>query len=67
MDLKRFITRQRMQITALIGLLSANQTYFVTKKSQLVVLDQSDDYDDDNSKELSCSDAGLHEVYSKRK
>ena len=37
MDLKKFITRQRLQTTAILGLLSGRQSYFVDKMSQMII------------------------------
>ena len=37
MDLKKFITRQRLATTALLGLLTGQQTFFIDKMSQLVI------------------------------
>ena len=37
LDLKKFIGRQRMQTTALLSLLSGQQTLIATKMSRLIV------------------------------
>ena len=42
MDLQKFIYRQRVAMTALIGLLNRRQTIFVDKFSQLMLRESSD-------------------------
>ena len=42
MDLRKFIHRQRVFTTAIIGLLSGPQSLFVNKMSQMVVRESSD-------------------------
>ena len=41
MDLQKFIHRQRVFITAVLGLLSGRQSAFVDKYSQLVIRESS--------------------------
>ena len=49
MDLNLFITRQRMFTTAILGLLSRNQVFYVSKMTQLVAYDHEKDEDSDGS------------------
>ena len=42
LDLKKFLVRQRVQSTSLLGLLSGRHTYFVDKMSQLIIRDSED-------------------------
>ena len=44
LDLRKFILRQRMQATALLGLLNGRQSLFVDKMSQMVIR-ESDNFD----------------------
>ena len=44
LDLRKFILRQRMQVTALLGLLNSHQSLFVDKMSQMVIR-ESDNFD----------------------
>ena len=48
MDLKKFLIRQRLQTTAVLGLLSGRQSYLVDKMSQLIIRESS------NFEETSC-------------
>ena len=57
LDLRKFIHRQRVQTTAVLGLLSSNQSLFVDKMSELVIRESS------NFEEES-SDKELYEVYN---
>lgn len=41
LDLKRFITRQRMHNTALLGLMSSHQNFFVSKLSRTMIKDEN--------------------------
>ena len=51
LDLKKFITRRRMQTTAILALLDGKQSFFINKLSQLVISESSD------SKEASTDEA----------
>ena len=42
MDLKRFITRQRLQTTAVLALLTGKQSFFIDKMSQMLIRESSD-------------------------
>ena len=42
MDLKKFITRQRLQTTAVLALLTGKQSFFIDKLSQMVIRESSD-------------------------
>ena len=41
MDLKKFITRQRLQTTAVLALLSGKQSFFIDKMSQMLIRESS--------------------------
>ena len=41
MDLKKFITRQRLQTTAVLTLLSGKQSFFIDKMSQMLIRESS--------------------------
>lgn len=41
LDLRKFVYRQRLQTTALLGLLSGRQSFFVDKMSQMVIRESS--------------------------
>ena len=53
MDLRKFIYRQRLQTTAMIGLLSKNQSFFVDRMSQLIIRESSNFEDTSSDNELS--------------
>lgn len=48
LDLRKFIHRQRLQATAMLGLLNGRQSLFVDKMSQLVIR-ESDNLDETSS------------------
>ena len=41
LDLRKFIYRQRLQTTAILGLLNGRQSFFVDKMSQMVIRESS--------------------------
>ena len=53
MDLKKFIVRQRLQTTALLGLLSGRQSFFVDKMSQMIIRESSNFEDTSSDQDLS--------------
>ena len=53
MDLKKFLIRQRLQTTALLGLLSGRQSYLVDKMSQLIIRESSNFEETSYDSELS--------------
>lgn len=53
LDLQKFIHRQRVSITALLGLLKPRQNHFVDKFSQLIVKEDSADVATSSGNELS--------------
>ena len=61
MDLQKFIHRQRVNVNAMLGLLTASQSIFVDKMSQIIVHESSnmevtsedDELDDLGKKELN--------------
>ena len=57
LDLQKYIHRQRVFITALIGLLKPRQNQFVDKFSQLIMKDHSETV-------VTSSDAELSEWYN---
>ena len=60
LDLQKFIHRQRLWTTSLIGLLNGRQTMFVNKMSQLVIRESSDSQNTSEDHELS--DQGHDEI-----
>ena len=42
MDLQKFLHRQRVLVTSLLGMLKSRQTIFVDKFSQLLIRESSD-------------------------
>ena len=40
--MKRFITRQRLQTTAVLALLTGKQSFFIDKMSQMLIRESSD-------------------------
>ena len=53
LDLRKFIYRQRLQTTAILGLLSGRQSFFVDKLSQLVIRESSNLDETSSDEELS--------------
>ena len=53
LDLRKFIYRQRLQTTAILGLLSGGQSFFVDKMSQLVIRESSNLEETSSDSELS--------------
>ena len=53
LDLRKFIHRQRLSTTALLGLLDGRQSLFVDKMSQLVIRDSSNLDETSSDEELS--------------
>ena len=53
LDLRKFIYRQRVQTTAILGLLSGRQTFFVDKMSQMVIRESSNLDETSSDSELS--------------
>ena len=53
MDLRKFLTRQRVATTAMMGLLSGRQSIFVSKMAQMIIRE------DDTQSENTSSDAEL--------
>lgn len=53
LDLRKFIYRQRLQTTALLGLLSGRQSFFVDRMSQLVIRESSNLEETSQDSELS--------------
>ena len=53
LDLKKFIHRQRVTMTAILGLLSGRQSYFVDKMSQLIIRESSNLEETSDDTELS--------------
>ena len=53
LDLRKFIYRQRLQTTAILGLLSGAQSFFVDKMSQLVIRESSNLEETSSDDELS--------------
>ena len=47
MDLRKFLTRQRVTATAILGLLSGRQSIFVNKMAQMII--REDDSQSDNT------------------
>ena len=41
MDLKKFLTRQRIETNAILSLLTGRQSYFIDRMSQMVVRESS--------------------------
>ena len=53
MDLKKFITRQRLQTTAFLALLTGKQSFFIDKLSQMVIRESFDSQETSSDEELS--------------
>ena len=53
LDLRKFIYRQRLQTTAILGLLTGRQSFFVDKMSQLVIRESSNLDETSEDAELS--------------
>lgn len=53
LDLRKFIYRQRLQTTAILGLLTGRQNFFVDKMSQLVIRESSNLDETSDDSELS--------------
>lgn len=53
LDLRTFIHRQRLQSTALLGLLNGRQSLFVDKMSQLVIRESSNLDETSSNNDLS--------------
>ena len=53
MDLKKFITRQRLQTTAVLALLSGKQSFFIDKMSQMLIRESSNFEETSEDEELS--------------
>ena len=53
LDLKKFITGQRLQTMALMGILSGRQSFFVDKMSQMIIRESSNSEREADEQELS--------------
>ena len=53
LDLQKFLYRQRLQTTAILGLLNGRQSFFVDKMSQLVIRESSNLDETSSDSELS--------------
>ena len=53
MDLRKFIHRQRTTMTALLGLCSGRQSFFIDKLAQLVIRESSNMEETSSDAELS--------------
>ena len=53
LDLRKFIYRQRLQTTAILGLLSGRQSFFVDRMSQMVIRESSNLDETSTDDELS--------------
>ena len=65
MDLKKFVTRQRLQTTAILALLTGKQKFFVDKMSQMLIRESSNL--DETSADEELNDRGrMNKEFAKR-
>ena len=61
LDLRKFIYRQRLFVTSMIGLLSGRQSFFVDKMSQMMIRESSNL--DETSDDAELSDWGNDDMH----